>query len=79
MIGFFGISSEPAAADEGKRLAVYSLGLLLSLTIAKYFLYLLTSSAALLAETVHSLCDVVGSLLVLGGISLAEVKSEKFP
>ncbi|ABQ27614.1 cation diffusion facilitator family transporter [Geotalea uraniireducens] len=86
MIGFFGIlsgggavNSAPAAANEGKRLAVYSLGLNLSLTIAKYFLYLLTSSTALLAETVHSLSDVVGSLLVLGGISLAGIKSAKFP
>ena len=55
-------------ANAGKRLATYSFVLNFVLTLAKYFLYLFTGSAALLAETVHSLTDVVGSLLVLGGI-----------
>jgi cation diffusion facilitator family transporter len=32
-----------------------------------------------LAEAAHSLTDVVGSLLVIGGISLAEKKSGRFP
>lgn len=66
-------------ADTGKRIAVYSFGLNFFLAVAKYLLYLLTGSAALLAETVHSLTDVVGSLLVLGGISLAGKKSAQFP
>ena len=66
-------------ADAGKRLATYSFGLNFFLTLAKFLLYLLTGSAALLAETVHSLTDVVGSLLVLGGIHLAGKKSAQFP
>ena len=66
-------------AGAGRRLATYSFGLNSLLTIAKYVLYLLTGSTALLAETVHSLTDVVGSLLVLGGIHLAGKKSVHFP
>ena len=65
--------------DEGKRFAAYSLCLNIFLTAAKYLLYLFTGSSALLAETVHSLADIVGSLLVLGGIYLAARKSAQFP
>lgn len=67
------------AADNGKRLVAWSFGLNLLLTLAKYLLHLMTGSAALLAEAVHSLTDVVGSLMVLGGIHLAGKKSARFP
>ena len=67
------------APDEGKRIAAYSFVLNFFLTLVKYLLFLLTGSGALLAETVHSLTDVVGSLLVLGGIYLAGKKSPRFP
>lgn len=67
------------AADKGKRLAACSFGLNLLLTLTKYFLHLITGSAALMAEAVHSLTDVVGSLMVLGGIHLAGKKSARFP
>jgi cation diffusion facilitator family transporter len=55
------------------------LALNLLLAAAKYLLYLYGGSTAVLAEAVHSLTDVVGSLLVIGGISLAEKKSRRFP
>lgn len=67
------------ATDNGKKIAAYSFGLNFLLTFIKYQLYLLTNSSALLAETIHSLTDVVGSLLVLGGIHLAGKKSTQFP
>jgi cation diffusion facilitator family transporter len=63
----------------GKRLAVLSLSLNLLLAAAKYLLYLYAGSTAVLAEAVHSLTDVVGSLLVIGGIYLSEKKSRRFP
>ncbi|MDD2309478.1 MAG: cation diffusion facilitator family transporter [Desulfuromonadaceae bacterium] len=73
-----GNGSQPPA-DKGKRLAAYSFILNFSLTLVKYLLFLLTGSASLLAETVHSLTDVLGSLLVFGGIYLAGKKSAQFP
>jgi cation diffusion facilitator family transporter len=67
------------AKHPGWRLALYSLALNLLLTLVKFLLYLLTGSAALLAETVHSLTDVVGISLVLGGLHLSAKKSAQFP
>ncbi len=82
----FGMAADPVVyrnaqltVDDGKKLAVYSFGLNLFLTLVKYLLYNFSGSAALLAETVHSLTDVVGSLLVLGGIHLAGKKTALFP
>jgi cation diffusion facilitator family transporter len=72
-------SGSKLSLGEGKRVAAYSFGFNSLLTLAKYLLYLLTGSAALLAESVHSLTDVVGSLLVLGGIHIAGKKSAQFP
>jgi len=63
----------------GKRLAMLSLLLNLVLSVAKYILFLYVGSAAILAEAVHSLTDVVGSLLVIGGIFFAEKRSRRFP
>jgi cation diffusion facilitator family transporter len=63
----------------GKRIAIYSLVLNLLLAAAKYLLYLYGGSTAVLAEAVHSLTDVVGSLLVIGGMYLSEKKSMQFP
>ena len=56
-----------------------SLGLNVILTSAQFILYLLTKSAAILAEAIHSLTDVMGILFVIIGIYLSEKKSEKFP
>jgi cation diffusion facilitator family transporter len=63
----------------GKQLAFLSLFLNLLLSAAKYLLYRFGGSTAVLAEAVHSLTDVVGSLLVIAGIFLAEKRSKRFP
>ncbi len=68
-----------AISVEGKKLAAGSAALNAFLTAIKFFLYFMTGSSALLAETVHSLTDVIGSLLVMGGLYLSEKKSEHFP
>ncbi len=64
---------------EGKKLAVGSTALNVFFAAIKFSLYLITGSSALLAETVHSLTDVIGSLFVVGGLYLSEKKSEQFP
>ncbi|MBZ0155553.1 MAG: cation diffusion facilitator family transporter [Alphaproteobacteria bacterium] len=68
-----------ALAYEGKKTAIMSSGLNTVLTAIKFLLYYLTGSAALFAEAVHSLTDVAGSLLVVGGIYLSGRKSKQFP
>jgi cation diffusion facilitator family transporter len=63
----------------GMGLAVLSVGLYVFLAAVKYLLHRVTHSAAILAEAVHSLTDVIGSLLVVSGIALAQKKSKGFP
>jgi len=65
--------------ETGKRLAVYSTLLNVFLVGAKGGLAVLTGSTALLAEMVHSLTDVIGSLTVLVGRTLSRKKSPSFP
>ena len=64
---------------DGKRLAGLSLGLNITLMVAKFALYLYTGSTALLAETLHSFTDVIGSIFIIGGIHLSGMKSRQFP
>jgi cation diffusion facilitator family transporter len=71
-------SNDPSGR-EGKRLAIISASLNIFLAAVKFFLYLLTNSSSVLAETMHSLADVTGSLLVVGGLYLSQKKSEQFP
>jgi cation diffusion facilitator family transporter len=68
-----------ALIGDGRKIAACSSVLNLFLTGAKGYLALLTGSRALLAETVHSLTDVVGSLAVWSGIILSRRRSPSFP
>jgi cation diffusion facilitator family transporter len=72
-------NKQSTAIHEGKRLALLSFGLNVCLMVSKFLLYLFSGSIALLAETVHSVTDVISSLLLLGGIHLAAKRSERFP
>ena len=64
---------------EGKKLAAASTALNIFLTATKFSLYLFTGSSALLAESVHSATDAIGSLLVVGGLYLSDKKTQQFP
>jgi cation diffusion facilitator family transporter len=70
---------ENAFFHKGRGLALFSLGLNIFFTLAKFILYRATGSSAIFAETIHSSTDVLGSLLVVGGIYLSAVRSERFP
>ena len=71
--------AKTAHTGDGRKIAAYSSVLNLFLTGVKGYLALLTGSRALLAETVHSLTDVVGSLAILTGIVLSRKQSPSFP
>jgi cation diffusion facilitator family transporter len=68
-----------SSAYAGRNLAAQSLGLNIVLTGVLFCLFFATGSSALLAQAVHSFTDVVGSLLVIGGVYLSGKKSEQFP
>jgi cation diffusion facilitator family transporter len=73
------ISDREKEAVLTKRWAALSLGLNALLAAVKFVLYPVTGSSAILAEAVHSLTDVVGSLIVISGLYLSERRSERFP
>jgi cation diffusion facilitator family transporter len=66
-------------ADNGKKIAAYSTFINIALTVTKAFLALLSGSAAVLSEAVHSLTDVLGNLTVWMGITISRKKSPNFP
>jgi cation diffusion facilitator family transporter len=77
--GAEGAGNHEVAARQGKKLAIISASLNVFFAAGKLILYFLTGSFAILAETMHSLADVTGSLLIIGGLYLSEKKSERFP
>ncbi|MEW6215563.1 MAG: cation diffusion facilitator family transporter, partial [Nitrospirota bacterium] len=65
--------------EDGRKVAAYSTVLNSFLTLTKGGLAIFSGSAAVLAETIHSLTDVIGSLAVWTGIIISRKKSPAFP
>lgn len=63
----------------GEKVALYSIMLNICLALTKGGLAVFSGSSAILAETIHSLTDVVGSLAVWTGIVISRKKSPAFP
>jgi cation diffusion facilitator family transporter len=66
-------------ASEKKKIALYSVLVNLFLSLLKIGAGLLSGSAALLADGIHSLADLAAALSVLAGIVIANMKVEGFP
>ncbi len=62
-----------------KRISLYSVGINLLLSILKIIGGMLSGSAALTADGVHSLSDLAASLSVYAGIVISNKRSESFP
>lgn len=65
--------------EDGRKIAACSTILNLFLTLTKGGIAILSGSAAVLAETIHSLADVIGSLTVWTGIIISRKNSPAFP
>jgi cation diffusion facilitator family transporter len=65
--------------EEKKKVALFSTLLNVVLVLLKSGLAVLSGSAAVMAEAIHSFTDVIGSLTVLMGISISKRKSRSFP
>lgn len=61
------------------RIAMYSFLLNLMIMLGKGLLAYLTGSAALIAETIHSASDLVGSFATFAGIRISHLKGRSFP
>lgn len=64
--------------EDGRKVAAYSTVLNLFLTLVKGGLAIFSGSAAVLAETIHSLTDVIGSLAVWTGIIISRKNRQLF-
>ena len=65
--------------EESERIGFYSIGVNILLVGIKYSLAVFSGSIALVADTIHSLSDVVSSATVLAGIKISKRKSKIFP
>jgi cation diffusion facilitator family transporter len=65
--------------EESERIGFYSIGVNVLLVGIKYSLAVFSGSIALVADTIHSLSDVVSSATVLAGIKISKRKSKIFP
>lgn len=61
------------------RVALFSTLLNIMITLCKGLLAFVSGSSALIAETIHSLSDLIGSLVVLTGMRISGYKSKEFP
>jgi cation diffusion facilitator family transporter len=66
-------------AEESIKIAAYSTMVNAALVLPKGLLAMHTGSDAVLAETIHSITDLIGSLSVLAGIALSKKKLPSFP
>lgn len=62
-----------------QRVGLYSIGVNVFLVSIKLGLAALTGSLALAADGIHSLVDVVASVIVLAGVFIAQRKNKAFP
>src|SRR3989304_3746280 len=65
--------------ERAERVGAYSVGVNLFLASLKLGLATLTGSLAIAADAIHSLVDVFASLVVLGGLLIAQRHSRSFP
>ena len=65
--------------QEKKKISLYSVGVNLTLALIKIFGGLISGSAALLADGIHSLSDLAASLSVYVGIVISNKKYKLFP
>jgi cation diffusion facilitator family transporter len=64
---------------EKEKWALGSLLLNFSLTVLKFVFALITGSLALMAEAIHSLSDLIVSIISLISVKLSSIKAENFP
>src|SRR5262249_35245808 len=68
-----------AGGEHGTRAVIAALLANLGIAVAKFVGFLLTSSASMLAESVHSIADSGNQLLLLGGARARRAATEEHP
>ncbi|MBF0383580.1 MAG: cation diffusion facilitator family transporter [Magnetococcales bacterium] len=73
------LTSTPPSDRTLERVGWMSVGINILLTLLNAILGLLSGSIAVLAEAVHNLVDLIGSVGVVAGLKLSQKKSTDFP
>jgi divalent metal cation (Fe/Co/Zn/Cd) transporter len=77
------IATEAAATKPSnktlERVGWMSIGINIFLTLLNAVLGMLSGSIAVMAEAVHNLVDLIGSVGVVAGLKLSQKKSTDFP
>lgn len=65
--------------EKSERTSLFSVGINIILFFLKYFLGVFSGSLALIADSIHSISDVIGSVAVFIGLKISKRKSKAFP
>jgi len=65
--------------DKSERASLFSIVVNILLVFLKYFLGVFSGSLALIADSIHSISDVVGSTTLFIGLKISKRKSTSFP
>ena len=65
--------------ERSERTSLFSVGMNIILFFLKYFLGVFSGSLALIADSIHSISDVIGSVAVFIGLKISKRKSKAFP
>lgn len=65
--------------EKSERTSLFSVGINIILFFLKYFLGVFSGSLALIADSIHSISDVIGSGAVFIGLKISKRKSKSFP
>ena len=72
-------ANPPLQTHPVMRVAIYSLLFNLALAGIKFFLFAISGSQALQADSVHTLVDVLASIALILGLKISEKRSLSFP
>lgn len=65
--------------EKSERASLFSVLVNISLFLIKYFLGIFSGSLALIADSIHSISDVIGSITLFIGLKISKRKSKVFP
>jgi len=65
--------------EKSERTSLFSVGINIILFFLKYFLGVFSGSLALIADSIHSISDIIGSGAVFIGLKISKRKSKAFP
>jgi divalent metal cation (Fe/Co/Zn/Cd) transporter len=67
------------AMEKSERTSLFSIGVNVSLSLLKFFWAYFQGSLALVADSVHSISDVISSTTLFIGLKISKRKSKAFP